>query len=101
MANAKIIEQKKAVVKEIKDKFDNAKTVVLFDARGLKVSEVNELRKVILELSKNKGSFSKLDETLFLYRKEENKSMQLNKKLAENNPIALIRSQKNRRPTDA
>ena len=49
MANAKIIEQKKAVVKEIKDKFDNAKSVVLFDARGLKVSEVNELRRKLRE----------------------------------------------------
>ena len=49
MANAKIIEQKKAVVAEIKDKFDNAKSVVLFNARGLKVSEVNELRRKLRE----------------------------------------------------
>ena len=49
MANAKIIEQKKAVVKEIKDKFDNAKSVVLFNARGLNVSEVNELRRKLRE----------------------------------------------------
>ncbi|MEE3343038.1 MAG: 50S ribosomal protein L10 [Bacilli bacterium] len=49
MANAKIIEQKKAVVAEIKEKFDNAKSVVLFDARGLKVSEVNELRRKLRE----------------------------------------------------
>ena len=49
MANAKIIEQKKAVVAEIKDKFDNAKSVVLFNARGLNVSEVNELRRKLRE----------------------------------------------------
>ena len=49
MANAKIIEQKKAVVAEIKEKFDNAKSVVLFNARGLKVSEVNELRRKLRE----------------------------------------------------
>lgn len=49
MANAKIIEQKKAVVSEIKEKFDSAKSVVLFDARGLKVSEVNELRRKLRE----------------------------------------------------
>lgn len=49
MANAKIIEQKKAVVEEIKEKFEQAKSVVLFDARGLKVSEVNELRKALRE----------------------------------------------------
>ena len=49
MANAKIIEQKAAVVSEIKEKFENAKSVVLFDARGLKVSEVNELRRSLRE----------------------------------------------------
>lgn len=49
MANAKIIEQKKAVVSEIKEKFDNANSVVLFNARGLKVSEVNELRRALRE----------------------------------------------------
>lgn len=49
VANAKIIEQKAAVVSEIKDKFANAKSVVLFDARGLKVSEVNELRRSLRE----------------------------------------------------
>lgn len=49
MANAKIIEQKQEVVTEIKDKFDNAKSVVLFDYRGLTVSEVTELRKTLRE----------------------------------------------------
>ena len=49
MASAKIIEQKKAIVSEIKEKFENAKSVVLFDARGLKVSEVNELRRALRE----------------------------------------------------
>ena len=49
MANAKIIEQKAAVVSEIKDKFENAKSVVLFDYRGLSVAEVTELRKKLRE----------------------------------------------------
>ena len=49
MASAKIIEQKKAIVSEIKEKFENAKSVGLFDARGLKVSEVNELRRALRE----------------------------------------------------
>ena len=49
MANAKIIEQKAAVVSEIKEKFENAKSVVLFDYRGLSVSEVTELRKKLRE----------------------------------------------------
>lgn len=49
MANAKIIEQKQAVVDEIKEKFANAASVVLFDPRGLKVSEVTELRRSLRE----------------------------------------------------
>lgn len=49
MANAKIIEQKATVVSEIKDRFENAKSVVMFDYRGLSVSEVTELRKKLRE----------------------------------------------------
>ena len=45
MANAKIIEQKAGVVSEIKEKFENAKSVVMFDYRGLSVAEVTELRR--------------------------------------------------------
>ena len=47
MANKKILEQKQNVVTEIKDKFSNAKSVVLFDYRGLTVSEVTELRRAL------------------------------------------------------
>ena len=49
MANAKIIEQKASVVAEIKDRFENAKSVVMFDYRGLSVSEVTELRRKLRE----------------------------------------------------
>lgn len=49
VANAKILEQKAQVVAEIKEKFDNAKSVVLFDYRGLTVSEVTELRRALRE----------------------------------------------------
>ena len=45
MANAKIIEQKATVVSEIKEKLENAKSVVMFDYRGLSVQEVTELRR--------------------------------------------------------
>ena len=45
MANAKIIEQKAGVVSEIKERFENAKSVVVFDYRGLSVAEVTELRR--------------------------------------------------------
>ena len=49
MANAKIIEQKANVVSEIKSKFENAKSVVLFDYRGLTVAEVTALRRALKE----------------------------------------------------
>ena len=49
MANIKILEKKQVVIDEIKAKFNNAKSVVLFDPRGLKVSEVTELRRSLRE----------------------------------------------------
>ena len=49
MANAKIIEQKATVVSEIKEKLENAKSVVMFDYRGLSVAEVTELRRKLRE----------------------------------------------------
>lgn len=49
MANAKIIEKKAEVVSEIKEKFQNANSVVLFDYRGLTVAEVTELRRALRE----------------------------------------------------
>ena len=49
MANAKILEQKAGVVSEIKEKFENAKSVVAFDYRGLSVAEVTELRRKLRE----------------------------------------------------
>ena len=49
MANSKIIEQKAEVVNEIKKKFQDAKSVVLFDYRGLTVSEVTDLRRKLRE----------------------------------------------------
>ena len=50
MANAKILEQKAGVVSEIKEKFENAQSVVMFDYRGLSVAEVTELRRKLREV---------------------------------------------------
>ena len=50
MANAKIIEQKACVVSEIKERLENAKSVVMFDYRGLSVSEVTDLRRKLREV---------------------------------------------------
>ena len=50
MANSKIIEQKATVVEEIKERISNAKSVVMFDYRGLSVAEVTELRRKLREV---------------------------------------------------
>jgi len=44
MANAKIIEGKKAVVEEIKDVIKNNSSVIIFTYQGLTVSELSDLR---------------------------------------------------------
>ena len=61
MANAKILEKKAEVVNEIKGKFENAKSVVVFDPRGLNVSEVTELRR---ELRNNGSDYKVYKNTL-------------------------------------
>lgn len=61
MANAKILEKKAEVVSEIKGKFEGAKSVVLFDPRGLNVSEVTELRR---ELRNNGSDYKVYKNTL-------------------------------------
>ena len=44
MASQKILDQKQLVIDEIKDRASNAKTIVLFDYRGITDSEAKELR---------------------------------------------------------
>ena len=44
MASKAILEQKQAVIDEIKERTENAKTIVLFDYRGMTDSETKELR---------------------------------------------------------
>ena len=50
MASERILEQKKAVVEEIKNKLDNSKTFLLVDYRGLSVSEITDLRRSLREM---------------------------------------------------
>lgn len=49
MANQKIIEMKESVVNEIAEKMQNSASYVLFEYRGLTVSETNELRRKLRE----------------------------------------------------
>ena len=44
MASEAILKQKQAVIDEIKERTENAKTIVLFDYRGITDSEAKELR---------------------------------------------------------
>jgi large subunit ribosomal protein L10 len=45
MASAKILEEKKNVVEEIKNNIQNSESVVIFTYQGLTVSDLSELRK--------------------------------------------------------
>ena len=51
MASAKVLEQKQGVVSEIKDKFDNSKSVILFSYQGLSVADIADLRKKLREVN--------------------------------------------------
>ena len=44
VASKIILEQKQKVIDEIKERTENAKTIVLFDYRGITDSEAKELR---------------------------------------------------------
>ena len=49
MANARVLEQKQAIVDEIKDTVSKSSTIVLFDYRGLTDVESKELRRTLRE----------------------------------------------------
>jgi len=49
MANQKIIDQKESIVNEISEKMKESSTYVLFEYRGLTVTETNELRRKLRE----------------------------------------------------
>ena len=49
MASEKILAQKQVVIDEIKERASNAKTIVLFDYRGMTDSETKELRITLRE----------------------------------------------------
>lgn len=44
MASERILKQKQSIIDEIKDRVNNANTIVLFDYRGITDSEAKELR---------------------------------------------------------
>ncbi len=50
MASERILEQKKAVVEEIKNKLDKNKTLLLLNYRGLTVDNITKLRRSLREI---------------------------------------------------
>lgn len=78
MPNQKVLEQKQSVVSEIKDKINNASSIVLFDYRGLTVSEVTELRKKLRE----SGSEYKVYKNTLTKRALDDLKIDLNEYLA-------------------
>jgi len=74
MANNEVIETKKKIVSEIKEKIDNATSIVIFDYRGLTVVEISELRAQLketgteLKIYKNTLSKRALDELEFDFK---------------------------------
>lgn len=62
MASSKVLENKKAIVNEIKDNIQNSESVLIFTYQGLTVSELSELRK---ELKKTDSQVKVYKNTLF------------------------------------
>lgn len=61
MPSVKALEAKQAIVSEIKDKFENSKSVVLFDYRGLTDKEIKDLR---INLKENDSEYKVYKNTL-------------------------------------
>lgn len=61
MASEKILSQKQVVVDEIKERVQNAKTIVLFDYRGITDAESKELR---IKLKETKSDYKVYKNTL-------------------------------------
>ncbi|MGN1371883.1 MAG: 50S ribosomal protein L10 [Candidatus Coprovivens sp.] len=62
MASAKILENKKTIVEEIKSNIQNSESVIVFTYQGLTVSELSDLRR---ELKKTDSEVKVYKNTLF------------------------------------
>lgn len=61
MPSVKALEEKQKVVSEIKDKYNNSKSVVLFDYRGLTDKDIKDLR---IKLRENDSEYKVYKNTL-------------------------------------
>ena len=78
MANQKIIERKAQTVSEIADRIKASNSVVLFEYRGLTVSETNQLRKISKQLQSIK---MKLDNNQSQRSNDKNRNIEYEKYL--------------------
>ncbi len=86
MASAKILEQKQAIIDEIKSTVSDASTIVLFDYRGLTDSESKELRRSLRAV----GSDYKVYKNTLMNRAFHDLDINLDESL--NGPSALAYS---------
>lgn len=83
MASQRILEQKQVVINEIKERVQNANTIVLFDYRGITDSEAKELRIKLRET----GSDYKVYKNTLMARAFNDLGIDLNESL--NGPSAF------------
>lgn len=83
MANAKIIQEKQNIVKEISEKLDNSQSVILFTYHHLTVADMHQLRK---ELRDN-ASEVKIYKNTYLKRALDSKNINLDEFLEGPNAV--------------
>lgn len=80
------VEQKQVIIDEIKEKLDNASSVVLVDYRGLTVEEDTELRKVLREAG---VEYKVYKNTMMNFAFKDNEYEELRQHLAGPSAIAI------------
>ncbi len=89
MASTKILAEKQKTIDEIKSNVENAKTIVLFDYRGLTDSEIKELRRTLRE----SGSDYKVYKNTLMSRAFNDLSIDLTEALAGPSALAFGQDQ--------
>ena len=82
MASEKILKQKQSVIDEIKDRASKAKTIVLFDYRGITDSEAKELR---VKLRESNGP------SAFAYGEDQIAPIKVLSEFAKDHPALILK----------
>ena len=89
MANQKILEKKQAVVDEIKQKYEDSASIVLFDYRGMKDAEIKELRRSL----RNVGADYKVYKNTLMLRAFQDLKVDLSSALEGPSALAYSKDQ--------